>query len=115
MAVSLPPADSPVWNNSALCNYTICPVQEFGQLEYRPSLAGNAFFLAFFSLGLLIQVVLAILHGTYGFLIAMIGGCGLEIIGYTARIELYNDDFDNNYFIIYLVGCSKKHHFIATK
>lgn len=31
-------------------------------------------------------------------------GCALEIAGYCGRIMLWNDDFDKNAFIIYLIG-----------
>jgi RTA1 like protein len=83
---------------SSLC------VEEYGQLNYIPSLGGNAFYLACFSLALLSQIGLGIKFRTWGFMSAMIGGCGLEIVGYIARIMLHNDIFNNNYFIIYLVG-----------
>ena len=106
MTVPTPAPDSPVWQQPWLCTYATCPLDLFGQLHYRPSLAGNALFLAVFSLGLLIQIAQAIRYRTWGYLIAIIGGTGLEIVGYVARIELHIDDFNNNYFIIYLVGCT---------
>jgi RTA1 like protein len=104
MSVAPPGVNSTLWNEPWLCTYATCPVSEFGQLQYIPSLAGNAFYLAIFALGLLIQIGLGIRYRTWGYLVAMIGGTGLEIVGYTARIELHIDDFNNNYFIIYLVG-----------
>jgi len=87
-----------------LCTYATCPVSIFGQIHYIPSLAGNALYLAIFALCLLVQIGLGFRYRTCGFLVAMIGGIGLEIVGYTARVELHIDDFNNNYFIIYLVG-----------
>lgn len=94
--------NSTLYYHPRLCTYSTCPVKEFGQLKYIPSLAGNAFYLAIFSLGLLVQIGFGIRYRTWGYLVAMIGGAGLEIVGYTARIELHIDDFDRNYFIIYL-------------
>jgi hypothetical protein len=95
-----------------MSNYTIpqnCAenslcVKEYGQLDYIPSLGGNAFYLSCFVVALLSQIGLGIKFRTWGFMSAMIGGCGLEIVGYIARIMLHNDIFNNNYFIIYLVG-----------
>jgi len=104
MSVPVPPPNSTLWEEPWLCTYATCPIEIFGQLRYIPSLAGNAFYLAIFALGLLAQIFLGIRYRTWGFLVAMVGGTGLEIVGYTARIELHIDDFNNNYFIIYLVG-----------
>jgi len=106
MTVSLPPPDSPVWQEPWLCTYDTCPLDVFGQLIYRPSLAGNALFLALFAAGALAQLVLAIRYRTWGYLVAMAGGCVIEIVGYVGRIELWQDDFNNNNFIVYLVGCT---------
>jgi hypothetical protein len=104
MAVPTPAPNSTLYNEPWLCTYATCPVEIFGQLRYIPSLAGNTFYLALFALGLLLQIGLGIRYRTWGYLVCMIGGIGLEIVGYTARIELHIDDFNNNYFIIYLVG-----------
>lgn len=101
----LPPGfNTTLLNEPWLCTYATCPVSIFGQLRYVPSLAGNAFYLAIFALGLLAQIGLGIRYRTWGYLVAMVGGAGLEIVGYTARIELHIDDYNRNYFIIYLVG-----------
>jgi hypothetical protein len=91
----------------------LSPVSSFGQLRYLPSLAGNALFLALFATGLLIQVVLAVRHRTWGYLIAMVGSTGLDIVVYTARIMLHKDDFNWNYFVIYLVGCTIRPSFLS--
>jgi hypothetical protein len=104
MSVAPPGVNSTLWNEPWLCTYSTCPVSIFGQLRYIPSLAGNALYLAIFASGLLVQIGLGIRYRTWGYLVAMIGGTGLEIVGYTARIELHIDDFNNNFFIIYLVG-----------
>jgi hypothetical protein len=69
-----------------------------------PSLAGNVFYLAVFAVAVLVQIGLGIHYRTWGYLVAMMGGASLEIVGYTARVELHIDDFNKNYFIIYLVG-----------
>jgi hypothetical protein len=104
MVVPLPPYQSIYWTEPQLCNYTTCPLDPFGQLYYRPNLGGNALYLAIFVLGLLIAGGLSVKYKTWGYLAAIIGGAGLEIIGYIGRIMLWQDDFNNNNFIIYLVG-----------
>ncbi|KAK5027392.1 RTA1 like protein [Exophiala sideris] len=86
------------------CTYATCSVQEWGQLAYIPSLAGNALYLAIFSLTLIAQLILGVYHGTWGFMVGVVAGNALEILGYAYRIELHYDDFNNNSFIIYLVG-----------
>ena len=104
MAVPLPPPNSIYWEDSSLCNYTTCPLVPFGQLFYRPSLGGNAVYLAIFALGLALNTGLVIRYRTWGYFVAIVGGTSLEIVGYIGRIMLWQDDFNNNNFIIYLVG-----------
>lgn len=88
----------------SLCTYATCSVKEYGQLQYIPSLWGNAVFLGIFSAALVAQLGLGVFYRTWGFMIGMVGGTALEILGYAARIQLHFNDFDNNQFIIYLVG-----------
>jgi hypothetical protein len=104
MVVPLPPYGSIYWTEPQLCNYTTCPLDPFGQLFYRPSLAGNALYLSIFVLGLLVASGLSVKYKTWGYLVAIIGGAGLEVIGYAGRLMLWQNDFNNNSFIIYLVG-----------
>ena len=79
-------------------------LKEYGQLHYIPNLPGNAVYISIFAIALLTQIGLGIKFRTWGYMAAMIGGCVLEIVGYYGRIALHNDIFDNNQFIIYLVG-----------
>ena len=88
----------------APCTYATCSVAENGQLHYVPSLAGNVLYLALFTAFLIIQIPLAIRHKTWTYLVAMVGGLVLEMAGYAGRIMLHQDDFNENNFIIYLVG-----------
>ncbi|KAF2713499.1 RTA1-domain-containing protein [Pleomassaria siparia CBS 279.74] len=60
---------------------------------YAPSLAANAFFIAFFALCLIIQLVLGIKYKTWTYMIALGFGCLGETIGYIGRIMLHNDPF----------------------
>lgn len=42
------------------CTYATCSVEEYGQIRYIPSLAGNLFYLSIFGLCLLCQFILGI-------------------------------------------------------
>ncbi|KAH7194897.1 RTA-like protein [Fusarium oxysporum] len=57
-------------------------------MAYMYNLGANAFFLVFFSLLLPIQLFLGIKHKTWGFMVGMVCGLSLEILGYAARIGL---------------------------
>jgi RTA1 like protein len=85
------------------CTYETCSVEDYGQIRYVPSLAGNAFYIALFALFLITQILLGVRYRTWGFLVGMVGGLALEIVGYIGRILLHFDDFDFNNFIIYIV------------
>jgi hypothetical protein len=87
-----------------LCTSCTCPLEldgEFlGNMNYYPSLGGNAFFAAVFGVLLLVQLVLGIRYKTWGFLIGMSGGLILEVLGYVARILMRDNMFTNTYFIM---------------
>jgi len=102
-------------NNTAYGNITLLREQDLCTLascdltlasfDYRPSLGGNAFFAAIFGVFLVLNIFLGIRHKTWGYLAAMFFGLAGEIIGYIARILLYNNPFDpsGNDFLIYIV------------
>lgn len=93
-------------NNTVIapCTYATCSVADNGQLHYIPSFTGNVFLLVLFVAFLIAHIAIALRYKTWTFLIAMVGGLVLEIVGYAGRIMLHNDDFNENNFIIYLVG-----------
>jgi hypothetical protein len=75
------------------CNTTLCPLEVnldvngtvknivIAQVGYQPSLGWNAAYLAIFAALLAAQVGLGCWYRTWGFLVAMVGGLLLEIIG----------------------------------
>lgn len=73
-------------------------------MDYIPTLAGNATYLGIFALLFVAQTYLGIRYKTWGFMIGMLAGIALELVGYAGRIMLHDNIFDNNNFIIYLVG-----------
>lgn len=97
----------------ANCTLETCSVEEYGQIQYIPTLAGNAIYAGIFGVILLLQLVLGIRYKTWGYLVGMSCGLILEIIGYIARILLHDNIFENNYFIIYLVGLTIGPAFLA--
>lgn len=95
------------------CTYATCSVQEDGQIEYIPTLAGNAIYAGIFGLLLLAQTIIGVRSKTWGFLVGMACGIILEIIGYIGRVLLNDNVFEQNYFIIYLVGLTIGPAFLA--
>jgi hypothetical protein len=71
--------------------------------SYLPSLPGNAIYAAIFVIYIVAQLCLGIKHKTWGYMVAMVTGLVLEVIGYVGRVMLHNSPFNNNDFLIYLV------------
>lgn len=84
------------------CNLDNCDLT-LAQIDYRPNLIGNGIVASFFALCILAQLVLGIRYKTWAFMGAINFGLVLEVVGYTGRIMLYRNPFDNNAFLIYLV------------
>jgi hypothetical protein len=89
-------------NNGILCNPSICDLS-LAQVEYIPSIGGNALYIAIFAICLALQIYFGIRYKTWGYMVATISGFALEIIGYAGRVMLWQNPFDNNSFLIYLV------------
>jgi RTA1 like protein len=70
---------------------------------YLPTIPGNAIYAAIFAIYILAQLFLGIKHKTWGYMVAMVLGLSLEVVGYVARIMLHNSPFNNNDFLMYLV------------
>jgi hypothetical protein len=66
----------------------------YASVHYLPSIFGNALFLGIFGLVLITQVYFGIRKKTWGYMVAMIGGVVLEIVGYYGRIAMNTDPFD---------------------
>ena len=89
-------------NNQILCNLTVCDLS-LAQVEYIPSIGGNSLYIAIFAICLALQIYFGIRYKTWGYMTATISGFALEIIGYAGRIMLWQNPFDNNAFLIYIV------------
>jgi len=83
----------------AKCTVDTCPLS-CAQLDYLPSLAGNALFATLFALLLAVQVGLGIRFKAWGFMAGMVCGLILELVGYAGRIMLHGNPFNFNNFIM---------------
>ena len=81
------------------CTLQTCSITQ-AQLTYDPSLAGNVFFAAFFSLLLSLQIILGIYYRTWTYSIGMVGGLILELCGYTGRIQMHYNPFIQSPFFM---------------
>ncbi|TEA15886.1 Sphingoid long-chain base transporter RSB1 [Colletotrichum sidae] len=97
---------------NANCTVETCPLS-CAQVEYLPTLPGNAVYAAAFGLLLIAQIILGIRYKTWGFMVGMICGLVLEVVGYVGRIMLHSNPFDFNNFIIYLVPLTIAPAFLA--
>lgn len=90
---------SPYFDPTVDCAIGTCPIH-FAEVQYVPTLVGNALFLAFFGLFLLSHGVLAIVYRTWSYNFAMACGLVLEVIGYVARLKMHENPFKANPFIM---------------
>ncbi len=94
-------------NITLLMNPELCPLEtcdfSMASFLYLPTIPGNAIYAAIFGIYIVAQLFLGIKHKTWGYMVAMVFGLILEVVGYVARIMLHNSPFDNNNFLMYLV------------
>jgi hypothetical protein len=97
-----------------LCDLTTCDLT-LASFDYRPSLGGNALYATIFGAYLVLNIYLGLRHKTWGYMAAMFFGLVGEIIGYAARILLYQNPFDpsSNNFLIYIVCLTISPAFIS--
>lgn len=94
-------------NPSAGCNFTIpsdqCTLQtcclDQSSFSYIPNYGANLFFAIFFGVFIIPQLAIGIKCRTWGYMVAMIIGLILELVGYVARVLLHNNPFDNAAFL----------------
>ncbi len=86
----------------SLCTLETCDLS-LASFLYIPTLPGNAIFAGIFGVTIIAQLYLGIKHKIWGYMIAMLLGLLLEVVGYVGRIMLHNAPFDDNNFLMYLV------------
>lgn len=88
--------------DSSLCTPETCCLAQ-GEINYLPSLGGNAAYAAIFGILLLSSLLFGIRYRTTSFTIWMSLGLAGEIVGYVGRVMLHNNIFDFNAFLTYLI------------
>jgi len=74
------------------CTLSICSLEQ-SFLHYSPNLAGNVLYLAIFAILFIAQTGLGCWYRTWGYLIGMFTGLGLEVLGYAGRLVLRKNPF----------------------
>ncbi|KAI9830697.1 MAG: hypothetical protein M1826_004526 [Phylliscum demangeonii] len=94
------------------CTLKTCPITD-AEVFYIPSLGGNIFYAVVFGLLLLTQVFLGIRHRTWGFLVGMVGGLVLELVGYSSRAQMHFNPFLKSPFLAQIVTLTIAPAFIS--
>jgi len=89
------------------CTLELCPIIA-AQLPYDPNLAGNVLYLSIFSACLVINAVLGVWFRTWSYMIAMLLGCFLEVLGYIGRIQMHYNPFPQGPFFTFALPNSKQ-------
>lgn len=91
--------------NGTIIPYSQCSIDtcslSYAQVQYQPSESGNLAYLIIFAAVLFAQSVLGIIYRTWGFSISMVLGLVLEVIGYVGRVQMHNDPFKMDPFLMY--------------
>ncbi|KAK5134143.1 hypothetical protein LTR08_006918 [Meristemomyces frigidus] len=85
------------------CTFETCCAAQ-SHFAYLPTYSGNLFFAICFGLLLLPQLGLGIFYRTWGFLAGMLLGLALEVLGYVSRVQLHQNPFAGNPFLMYLIA-----------
>ena len=82
------------------CTLETCCLAQGAAFTYIPSFGGNIFFIAFFGAFIVPNLFLGIKYKTWGYMVGMVIGLILEILGYASRIQLHNDPWSSNGFLL---------------
>lgn len=91
-----------VFGPDSNCTLEICKI-EWSVYKYRPSLPANVIFLVIFAFAMGLHTYLGIRWKSLWFMAFMIVGCLSEIIGYAARIKMYENPFNFPAFMMQIV------------
>lgn len=90
----------------------LCPVQAT-TYGYYPNLGGNIFFAVWFGILGVIQVVLGCYYRSWTFLVALVIGTFMEMIGYVGRVEMHYNPWWEGMFEMQIVCLILAPSFIA--
>ncbi|KUJ10118.1 RTA1-domain-containing protein [Mollisia scopiformis] len=85
------------------CTLNTCSIIQ-GQLQYDPSLAGNAFFLALFASLLSTHILLGTYYRTWTYSVGLVCGLILELCGYIGRVQMHFNPFIQSPFFMYVIS-----------
>lgn len=83
---------------SDYCTIDTCQLT-LANLTYIPMLAGNVAYLAIVAALIIPNLHLGIRYNTWGYMIGMVCGLGLEVIGYAGRLQLHYNPFKLDPFL----------------
>ena len=86
---------------SDYCTIDTCPLS-LANFTYIPMLGGNVAYLAIFAVLLVPNLYIGIKHKTWGYMIGMVCGLALEVIGYAGRLQLHYNPFKFDPFLEYV-------------
>jgi hypothetical protein len=81
------------------CTLELCPL-EWSILRYRPSLSANAGFTIIFGGLILTHLFQGFYYRTMRFMLCMVAGSALQIVGYVGRVLLYKNPFAFHAFLL---------------
>ncbi len=90
-------------NTTEFCTLDTCCLAQSSFL-YIPNYGANMFFAVFFALFIIPHIGLGIWFRTWGFMVGMVIGLILEVLGYVSRVQLHDNPFANNPFLLYLIA-----------
>lgn len=88
-----------IMSNPDDCTLQTCPLSD-AYIQYQPNVAGNIVYLALFAILLIGQIGTGIVFRSWTFMVPMVVGLILEIIGYLGRILLHDNPFSFNAFLM---------------
>ncbi|KAF5647348.1 phospholipid-translocating ATPase [Fusarium tjaetaba] len=84
-------------------------------IDFSPLLAPDAIFLSFYSIFLLLHVLIAIRFWRfYGYSIGMVCGILLELVGYCGKVQLSHNRDNKNGYIMYIIGLTLGPTFLSS-
>lgn len=83
------------------CTLQLCPLSA-AQVPYDPTLAGNVPYLSLFSVCLIVNAVWGVWFKTWSYMVAMLLGCLLEVLGYVGRVQMHFNPFPQNPFFLFV-------------
>jgi hypothetical protein len=81
------------------CTLDLCSV-EWSVYKYQPSLPANVTFIALFGAAMIAHIFVGIRWKSWWFMIFMILGCTMEMVGYGGRVILHENPFSFTGFML---------------